>query len=55
MVEEDLSYLEQRAEAELELAQKATDPQVVKVHYELADLYLERLHNNQNRDKGGSQ
>jgi hypothetical protein len=41
---EDVDYLEQRAEAQLELARTATDPRVVQAHYELATAYLERIH-----------
>ncbi|WP_420139124.1 hypothetical protein [Sphingomonas sp.] len=37
-------YFEKRAEAELELAQSATHPGVVKAHYELAGLYLDIVH-----------
>jgi len=37
-------YFERRAEAELELAQRATDSRVVKVHYDLATQYLERIY-----------
>ena len=36
-------YYEQRAEAELELAQAANHPSVVKAHYTLANLYLDLL------------
>ena len=44
MATEDILYFERRAEAELELAQRATDSRVVKAHYELAAQYLERIH-----------
>ena len=37
-------YFEKRAEAQLELAQSATHPGVVKAHYELAGLYLDIVH-----------
>ncbi|NIJ06882.1 hypothetical protein FHS31_000464 [Sphingomonas vulcanisoli] len=40
---EDEDYLYRRAEQELELAQAATHPAVVKAHYMLADHYLESL------------
>jgi hypothetical protein len=40
----DAEYLERRAEAEIALAQRATDERVVKAHYELATHYLDRLH-----------
>lgn len=39
----DLDYYERRAEQELELAQRATKPEVVAAHYRLAELYLARL------------
>jgi hypothetical protein len=38
-------YYYRRAEAELNMAQAATAPAAVKAHYELANLYLERLAN----------
>ena len=41
---DELAYLEQRAEAEIALAQRATDSRVVQVHYELAMQYLDRLY-----------
>jgi hypothetical protein len=41
--DDDLAYFERRAEQELQLAQQASDPQVVDAHYRLAELYLERL------------
>jgi hypothetical protein len=44
MKEEDRAYFEQRAEAEIELAQKADHPDVVRAHYELAGYYLDRVH-----------
>jgi hypothetical protein len=36
-------YYYSRAEAELQMAQRATNADAVKAHYELANLYLERL------------
>lgn len=36
-------YLYRRAETELGMAEKAASPAAVKVHYELANLYLARL------------
>ena len=41
---DERSYLEQRAEAELELACRATDGRAVQAHYALANHYLDRLH-----------
>lgn len=43
MMEDDVTYFRRRAEAELERAQRATHPGVVKAHYDLANLYLERV------------
>lgn len=43
MFEDDRSYYQQRAEVELECAQKATVPAVVRAHHQLAEAYLERL------------
>ena len=40
---ETRAYHEARANHELELAQHATDPAVVKAHYNLAELHLDRL------------
>lgn len=44
MSEEDAAYFQKRAEEELEMAQKATRPDVVAAHVALADAYLERIH-----------
>ncbi|MDV5825739.1 MULTISPECIES: hypothetical protein [Sphingobium] len=43
MFEDDLIYYRRRAEAELEQAQRATKPEVVKAHCDLANAYLERV------------
>ena len=40
----DDEYLYARAETQLELAQKAAHPKVVKAHYLLANHYLDRLY-----------
>lgn len=40
----DRSYFYERAEAELKLAQQATDPAVVKAHYQMAGYYLDRVY-----------
>ncbi len=42
-VEGDTEYYRKRAEQELRLAQGATDPKVVAAHYQLSQLYLEKL------------
>lgn len=44
MSRDDPDYLEQRAEAEIDMARSATDPRVVRAHYELATAYLDRIH-----------
>ena len=44
MSQDEAEYLEGRAEAEIEMAQRAQDPSVVQVHYELASAYLDRIH-----------
>ena len=44
MSADDVEYLEQRAEAEIALAQNADDSRVVKAHYDLANHYLEKIH-----------
>lgn len=40
----ETAYLEDRAEAELALAQAADHPAAVRAHFLLAGLYLDRLH-----------
>ena len=44
MCADDLAYFERRAEEELELAQRSNHPEVVKRHYLLAGLYLDRVY-----------
>ncbi len=44
MTAEELAYLEQRAEAEIEMAQRANHVRVVQAHYELANAYLDKIH-----------
>lgn len=43
MLEDDRTYPQHRAESELERAQKATGPVVVKAHYLLAEGYIGKL------------
>lgn len=43
MFREDPDYYERRAEEQLELAQSSLIPSAVKAHYDLANLYLEKL------------
>lgn len=40
----DQHYYYDRAEQELEMAQKASCPEAVKAHYMLAGFYLDRVH-----------
>ena len=44
MSHEDLDYYQRRAEAEIELAQRADNTRVVQAHYALASAYLDRIH-----------
>jgi len=44
MLLENKHYFEQRAEAEIELAQSATDERAVRAHYELACAYLDAIY-----------
>ncbi len=44
MSREEADYYQQRAEAEIELAQRAHHARVVQAHYELASAYLDRIH-----------
>lgn len=41
---DEASYLERRAAAAIELAQRATCPAAVKAHYMMASAYLARLY-----------
>ncbi|MBI0533901.1 hypothetical protein D9602_21405 [Sphingomonas sp. TX0522] len=43
MTEDDVLYFQRRAGAELELAQRATKPEVVAAHHRLAEAYLDRI------------
>jgi HEPN domain-containing protein len=44
MSSHEMSYLEQRAESQLELARRATHPAAVRAHYQLAEMYLDKLY-----------
>ena len=44
MAADELAYFEQRAEAEIALAQRAEDARAVQAHYELASAYLDRIY-----------
>ena len=50
---EDVDYFQQRAEAEIELAQRAENSRVVQAHYQLAAAYLDRIHGDTPRSEGG--
>ncbi|MDM7957982.1 hypothetical protein [Blastomonas sp.] len=41
--DDDLDYLQRRAEKELEMAQRSETPEVTAAHYKLAEAYLERV------------
>jgi len=53
MSHEEADYYQQRAEAEVALAQQASHQAVVRVHYELASAYLDRIHGDTPRSSGG--
>ena len=44
MSREELDYYQQRAEAEIEMAQRAEHARAVQAHYQLASAYLDRIH-----------
>jgi hypothetical protein len=44
MAPADTEYFEERAEAEIALAQRAQDSRVVQAHYELANAYLDMIY-----------
>ena len=44
MSHEEADYYQRRAEAEIELAQRAHHIRAVQAHYELASAYLDRVH-----------
>ncbi len=44
MSREEMDYYERRAEAEIQLAQRAEHARAVQAHYELASAYLDRIH-----------
>lgn len=43
-ITDDSDYLYTRAEAELDMAQRATHPAAVSAHYHLANAYLDRIY-----------
>lgn len=48
----EANYLERRATAALELAQRATHRTAVKAHYAMADAYLARVYPDPDGDQG---
>lgn len=42
---EDIPYYQERAEQEIQLAQRAEHPRAVRAHYEIAGFYLDLVHN----------
>lgn len=44
MAHEELDYYEQRAEAEIELAQQSNNSRAVQAHYQLATAYLDKIY-----------
>ncbi|HEY0445686.1 MAG TPA: hypothetical protein VGD19_04460 [Allosphingosinicella sp.] len=42
--DDDVDYYQQRAEQEIELAQRADDQRAVQAHYQLASAYLDRIY-----------
>ena len=53
MSNDERDYYERRAEAEIELAQRAGHEAAVQAHYELASAYLDRIHGDAPRSSGG--
>jgi hypothetical protein len=44
MSREESEYYQQRAETQIALAQRASDERAVQAHYEMASVYLDRIH-----------
>lgn len=44
MSQEECDYWQRRAEEQIALAQQARHRAVVRAHYELANIYLDRIH-----------
>ena len=47
MSDDDKAYYQERAETEIEMAQRAEHEQVVRSHYLLAGYYLDLVHHEQ--------
>jgi hypothetical protein len=54
MFEDDRSYYQRRAEVELARAQASTLHSVVRVHYQLAEAYLDKIASVEPRRSGAS-
>ena len=52
MPQEELDYLQRRAEAELEMAQRSESPEATAAHYQLAEAYLDRVEAQKEAAKG---
>ena len=52
MAGNDVRYYEQRAEAEIEMAQQADDNRVVQAHYDLATYYLDKIYGQTEAEAG---
>ncbi len=50
MTDDDVRYFLERAETEIELAQRAEHPKAVAAHYHLAQSYLDRVYGDQESD-----
>lgn len=53
MTGDDSSYFQTRAEDEIEAARNAEHPRAVEAHYQLAEFYLDRIHNGEAADTVG--
>ena len=53
MAHDEREYYERRAEAEIELAQRARHAAAVQAHYQLASAYLDRVHGDEPKSSGG--
>ena len=53
MSQDEATYYERRAEAEVALAQQATDRRAVQAHYELAAAYLDLVYGDSPKSFGG--
>lgn len=47
---DDEAYYQRRAEEEVERARASEDPRIVRFHYALSELYLDRIHDRQPGD-----